>query len=97
MDPVVQNVIGEPGIEKIDLAAAMALAPAIALIETILVGGYVRVHPQTGFLTDTNSTPGYLTTAFARVSSPGSYQNQFSISPSDGWQVVMIGLQAPGN
>jgi hypothetical protein len=29
------------------------------------------------------------------VSSPGSYQSQFSISPSDGWQVLIIGLQAP--
>ena len=51
--------------------------------------------PQTGFLTDMNSTPNYLTAVFASVSSPGSYQSQFSISPSDGWQVVMIGLQAP--
>jgi len=51
---------------------------------------------QTGFLTDMNSTPTYLTAAFASVSSPGAYQSQFSISPSsDGWQVVMIGLQAP--
>jgi hypothetical protein len=49
--------------------------------------------PQTGFITDLNSTPNYLTTVFENVSSPGSYQSQFSISPtSDGWQVVMIGL-----
>jgi hypothetical protein len=51
--------------------------------------------PQTGFITDLNSTPTYLTAVFESVSSPGSYQSQFSISPSsDGWQVVMIGLPA---
>jgi hypothetical protein len=51
--------------------------------------------PQTGFITDLNSTPTYLTAVFENVSSPGSYQSQFSISPSsDGWQVVMIGLPA---
>jgi hypothetical protein len=42
-----------------------------------------------------NSTPNYLTGVFESVSSPGSYQSQFSITPSsDGWQVVMIGLPA---
>jgi len=52
--------------------------------------------PQTGFITDPNSTPNYLTAVFESVSSPGSYQSQFSITPSsDGWQVVMIGLPAP--
>ena len=52
--------------------------------------------PQAGFITDTNSTPNYLTAVFANVASPGSYQSQFSITPSsDGWQVVMLGLQAP--
>jgi hypothetical protein len=50
--------------------------------------------PQTGFITDLNSTPNYLTAVFENVSSPGSYQSQFSISPSDGWQVVLIGLPA---
>ena len=50
--------------------------------------------PQTGFITDLNSTPNYLTAVFENVSSPGSYKSQFSISPSDGWQVVMIGLPA---
>jgi hypothetical protein len=49
--------------------------------------------PQQGFATDLNSTPTYLTAAFESVPSAGSYQNQFSISPSpDGWQAVMIGL-----
>jgi len=49
--------------------------------------------PQTGFITDLNSTPNYLTGVFENLSSPGSYQSQFSITPtSDGWQVVMIGL-----
>ncbi|MGB7727462.1 MAG: IPT/TIG domain-containing protein [Candidatus Acidiferrum sp.] len=52
--------------------------------------------PQAGFITDLNSTPTFLTGVFESVSSPGSYQSQFSISPSaDGWQVVIIGLQAP--
>ena len=51
--------------------------------------------PQAGFTTDLNSTPNYLTAVFESVSSPGSYQSQFSISPSDGWQVIIIGLQAP--
>ena len=52
--------------------------------------------PQAGFITDLNSTPNYLTAVFESVSSPGSYQTQFSISPSsDGWQVLIIGLQAP--
>ncbi len=51
--------------------------------------------PQMGFVTDVNSTPNYLTTVTESVSSPGSYQSQFSISPSDGWQVVTIALAAP--
>ena len=52
--------------------------------------------PNTGFITDLNSTPTYLTTATESVSLSGSYQSQFSISPSpDGWQVVTIGLPAP--
>jgi hypothetical protein len=51
--------------------------------------------PQAGFLTDLNSTPNFLTAAFENVSSPGSYQSQYSISPSDGWQVLVIALKAP--
>ena len=51
--------------------------------------------PQSPFVTDLNSTPNYLTTIFATVPAAGSYQSQFSISPSDGWQVVIVGLQAP--
>jgi hypothetical protein len=52
--------------------------------------------PQIGFTTDLNSTTNYLTAVFDSVSSPGSYQNQFSITPTpDGWQVIIIGLQAP--
>jgi hypothetical protein len=58
-------------------------------------GSYVFT-PQAGFITDPNSTPNYLTAVTESVSSPGSYQSQFSISPSaDGWQVITIGLQAP--
>ena len=52
--------------------------------------------PQASFIIDLNSTLNYLTAVFGSVSSPGSYQSQFSISTSsDGWQVVIIGLQAP--
>jgi hypothetical protein len=51
--------------------------------------------PQSGFSTDRNSIPTYLTAVHENVSSPGSYQGQFSISPSDGWQVVTVGLQGP--
>jgi hypothetical protein len=50
--------------------------------------------PQAGFVTDLNSTPTYLTAAFENVSSPGTYQCQFTISPADGWQLVMIGVPA---
>jgi len=58
-------------------------------------GSYVFT-PQAGFITDPNSTPNYLTAVTESVSSPASYQSQFSISPSaDGWQVITIGLQAP--
>ena len=52
--------------------------------------------PQAGFLADVNSTPTYLTAAIENVSSSGSYQNQFAISPSsDGWQTMLIGMPAP--
>jgi PKD repeat protein len=51
--------------------------------------------PQSPFVTDLNSTPNYLTTVFANASSAGSYQSQFAISPSDGWQAVIVGLEAP--
>jgi hypothetical protein len=51
--------------------------------------------PQGGFATDLNSIPTYLTAAVLSVPASGSYQSQFTISPSDGWQVVIVGLQAP--
>jgi hypothetical protein len=51
--------------------------------------------PQGGFVKDLNSTPTYLTLASESVSSAGSYQSQFSISPSDGWQIIIVGLHAP--
>ncbi len=50
--------------------------------------------PQAGFATDVNSTANYLTAATENVSVAGSYQNQFVISPSDGWQTILIGMQA---
>jgi hypothetical protein len=51
--------------------------------------------PQTGFSTDLNSIPTYLTAAFSNASSPGAYQSQFAISPADGWQLVIVGLPLP--
>ena len=52
--------------------------------------------PQTGFTTDMNSTPNYLTAVFENAPSSGSYQSQFTITPSaDGWQLVLIGLPDP--
>ena len=52
--------------------------------------------PQTGFTTDMNSTPNYLTAVTESESSSGSFQSQFAITPSaDGWEVVTIGLPAP--
>ncbi len=51
--------------------------------------------PQAGFIADLNSTPTYLMTGSKNVSSPGAYQSQFAISPSDGWQMIIIGIQAP--
>ncbi len=51
--------------------------------------------PQVGFTTDLNSTPNFLTAVFENVPSAGSYQSQFTITPSNGWQLVIVGLQAP--
>jgi hypothetical protein len=42
-----------------------------------------------------NSIPTYLTGASESVSTSGSYSSQFSISPADGWQIVIVGLQVP--
>ncbi len=49
--------------------------------------------PQAGFITDVNSTPTYLTEASENVT-PGPYTNEFTISPSDGWQTILIGVPA---
>ena len=52
--------------------------------------------PQTGFITDPNSTPNYLTAVYENVPTGGSYSVQYAIGPvADGWQTVMIGLQPP--
>jgi Bacterial Ig-like domain (group 3)/MBG domain (YGX type)/Putative Ig domain len=52
--------------------------------------------PSTGFTTDVNSTLNYLTATYESGVSAGSYQNQYSISPSsDGWQTVLLALPAP--
>ncbi|MGB7267367.1 MAG: Ig-like domain-containing protein, partial [Terracidiphilus sp.] len=50
--------------------------------------------PQAGFISDVNSTPTYLTAATESISSSGSYSNDWTISPSDGWQTILIGLPA---
>ena len=50
--------------------------------------------PQAGFFTDPNSPPTYVTAASENVSAAGTYTNTWSISPSDGWETVLIGLPA---
>jgi hypothetical protein len=50
--------------------------------------------PQSGFTTDVNSIPTYLTAVSENVSSPGSYQNTYSISPSDGWETLLVDVPA---
>ncbi len=50
--------------------------------------------PQAGFVTDINSPPTYITAASENVSAAGTYTNTWSISPSDGWETVLVGLPA---
>jgi hypothetical protein len=50
--------------------------------------------PQPGFVADVNSIPTYVTGAFENVSAAGTYQNTWSISPSDGWETVLVGVPA---
>jgi Putative Ig domain len=71
------------------------------------ISNYYIFTPAAGYATDLNSTPNYLTAASENVVA-GTYQTQFAISgglhgtdPSgvdgtDGWQNVLIGLQAAG-
>jgi hypothetical protein len=49
--------------------------------------------PQSGFSTDLNSTPTYITADTESVSSAGSYQESFTITPNpDGWQTILVGI-----
>ncbi len=51
--------------------------------------------PQGGFTTDVNSIPTYLTESSENVSSAGTYQNTYSISPSaDGWETLLVDVPA---
>ncbi len=88
-----------PGTYTTSATSSPITLPKAGLLVSWIFGDSDAPHtftPQTGFITDPNSTPNYLTTVFESVSSPGSYQSQFSITPtSDGWQVVIIGLPAP--
>jgi hypothetical protein len=73
--------------------------PSAGLLVSWVFGDSDAPHtftPQSGFITDLNSTPNYLTAVFENEPSSGSFQNQFAITPSaDGWQVVLIGLPTP--
>ena len=88
-----------PGVYTTSATSNPITLPKAGLLVSWIFGDSDAPHtftPQAGFITDPNSTPNYLTTVFESVSSPGSYQSQFSITPtSDGWQVVIIGLPAP--
>ena len=88
-----------PGTYTTSATSSPITLPKAGLLVSWIFGDSDAPHtftPQAGFITDPNSTPNYLTAVFESVSSPGSYQSQFSITPtSDGWQVVIIGLPAP--
>ena len=96
--PVVSAITSpNPGTYTTSAASNPITLTNAGLLVSWLFGDSDAAHtftPQPGFITDLNSTPDQLTGVFASVSTPGSYQSQFSISPSDGWQVVMIGLPA---
>ena len=97
--PVVSAIISpSPGTYTTSATSNSITLTNAGLLVSWIFGDLDSPHtftPQTGFIADLNSTPTYLTAVFESVSSPGSYQSQFSISPSaDGWQVVMIGVPA---
>ncbi|MGC2638777.1 MAG: hypothetical protein WA294_16455 [Acidobacteriaceae bacterium] len=51
--------------------------------------------PASGFAKAMNSIPTFLTAAYRNVPSAGTYQNQFTISPTpDGWQTILVGIPA---
>jgi hypothetical protein len=98
--PIVSAITSpSPGMYTTSATSPSITLPKAGLLVSWIFGDSDAPHvftPQAGFLKDLNSTPNYLTTVFENVSSPGSYQSQFAISPSsDGWQVLIIGLQAP--
>ena len=98
--PIVSAITSpSPGTYTTSATSNSITLPKPGLLVSWIFGDSDAPHvftPPAGFITDLNSTPNYLTTVFENVSSPGSYQSQFSISPtSDGWQVLIIGLQAP--
>jgi IPT/TIG domain/Putative Ig domain len=97
--PIVSAITSpSPGTDTTSASSDSITLTKTGLLVSWIFGDSDAPHvftPQAGFITDLNSTPNYLTTVFESVSSPGSYQSQFSISPSDGWQVLIIGLQAP--
>jgi len=98
--PIVSAITSpSPGTYTTSATSNSITLPSAGLLVSWIFGDSDAPHtftPQMGFITDMNSTPNYLTAVFESVSSPGSYQSQFSITPtSDGWQVVIIGLPAP--
>jgi hypothetical protein len=98
--PVVSAITSpSPGVYTTSATSNAITLPKAGLLVSWIFGDSDAPHtftPQAGFITDPNSTPNYLTAVYQNVSSSGSYQSQFSITPtSDGWQVVMIGLPAP--
>jgi len=97
--PIVSAITSpSPGTQTTSANSNSITLPQAGLLVSWIFGDSDAPHvftPQAGFTTDLNSTTNYLTAVFSNVSSPGSYQSQFSISPADGWQVVIVGLQAP--
>jgi len=98
--PIVSAITGpSPGVYTTSADSNLITLTKPGMLVSWIFGDSDAPHtftPQTGFITNLNSTTNYLTAVFENVSSPGSYQSQFSISPSpDGWQLVMVGLQAP--
>jgi hypothetical protein len=98
--PVVSSITnpGSPGLYTTTATTGPVMLSSSGLLVSWAFGDSDAPHtftPQTGFITDPNSTPNYLTAVYENVAS-GTYTNQFSISPSDGWQAVLIGMPAPG-
>src|ERR1019366_6105367 len=97
--PIVSAITSpSPGTYTTSATSNSITLPNAGLLVSWIFGDSDAPHtftPQTRFITDLNSTPNYLTAVYQNVSSSGSYQSQFSISPSaDGWQVVIIGAPA---